>query len=181
MGQRSFPGETRGRRNEGRPGRPSQTPPGTPAGPALCPLAWGTPARLAAGQRGHSRESWGRGGGGAARRPPAPPDPPSEGLPGEGPRFGPSVPAASAIHSLAKDASGEFGGRARGRAGVTTLSGLGREGPGRGPDAAVDDAPRAGALTAAASARMRGPRPGAQPQPADPLPPSVDAPAAASL
>ena len=78
--------------------------------------------------------------------------------------------------------------------------GPGAGGPGRGSGRG-DDAPRGqgagvragvrtwlvstlpgpGALTAAASARLRCPRPGVRPLPADPLPPSVAAPAAASL
>lgn len=109
--------------------------------PALTSALW--PGGPLPGWPQASTDTAGRAGGGAGRGRgrPAPPHPPSEGLPGVGPRFGPSVPAASAIHSLAKDASGESGGRARGRAGVTTLSGLGREGPGRGPDAAVTTLP----------------------------------------
>ncbi|CAI9175159.1 unnamed protein product [Rangifer tarandus platyrhynchus] len=95
--------------------------------PALLRSRKAQPARTEPGELGAGR----------GRGRPAPHDPPSKGLRGVGPRFGPSVPAASAIHSLAKDASGELGGRA----GVTTLSGLGREGPGRGPDAAVTTLP----------------------------------------
>ena len=85
------------------------------------------------------RNLWGCGGSGAAQRPP----PSLRGCRGRGRGSGPAtpVPAASAIHSLAKDASGELGGRTRGRGGVTTLSGLGCEGPGRGPDAAVTTFP----------------------------------------